>query len=201
MEDFSRIERLDESVAQCEMQYETLREEIANCTRMSNEFSTFSMTALAAVLAFAFSSDNPFLFLIPFVLIIPLSSKSLYYRKNVAKISAYMIVMLEPEIEGYLWETLNERYKEEKSHARYTMFRNYEYLFEALICMMLYLYYAIESSFDVAPLVVGGVLGVAALTYVTIISYKMAHTGSLKAVAIGKWEQIRRELKEEGPGA
>ena len=201
MEDFSRIERLDESVAQCEMQYETLREEIANCTRMSNEFSTFSMTALAAVLAFAFSSDNPFLFLVPFVLIIPLSSKSLYYRKNVAKISAYMIVMLEPEIEGYLWETLNERYKEERSHARFTMFRNYEYLFEALICMMLYLYYAIESSFDVVPLVVGGVLGVAALTYVTIISYKMAHTGSLKAVAIGKWEQIRRELKEEEPGA
>lgn len=201
MEDFSRIERLDESVAQCEMQYETLREEIANCTRMSNEFSTFSMTALAAVLAFAFSSDNPFLFLVPFVLIIPLSSKSLYYRKNVAKISAYMIVMLEPEIEGYLWETLNERYKEERSHARFTMFRNYEYLFEALICMMLYLYYAIESSFDVVPLVVGGVLGVAALTYVSIISYKMAHTGSLKAVAIGKWEQIRRELKEEEPGA
>ena len=201
MEDFSRIERLDESVAQCEMQYETLREEIANCTRMSNEFSTFSMTALAAVLAFAFSSDNPFLFLVPFVLIIPLSSKSLYYRKNVAKISAYMIVMLEPEIEGYLWETLNERYKEERSHARFTMFRNYEYLFEALICMMLYLYYAIESSFDVVPLVVGGVLGVAALTYVSIISYKMAHTGGLKAVAIGKWEQIRRELKEEEPGA
>lgn len=183
------------------MQYETLREEIANCTRMSNEFSTFSMTALAAVLAFAFSSDNPFLFLVPFVLIIPLSSKSLYYRKNVAKISAYMIVMLEPEIEGYLWETLNERYREERSHARFTMFRNYEYLFEALICMMLYLYYAVESSFNVVPLVVGGVLGVAALTYVSIISYKMAHTGSLKAVAIGKWEQIRRELKEEEPGA
>lgn len=85
MEVFSRIERSDELVAQYEMQYETLREEIGNCTRLSNDFSTFSMTALAAVLAFAFSSNNPFLFLIPFVLIIPLSSKSLYYRKNIAK--------------------------------------------------------------------------------------------------------------------
>ena len=199
LEDFSRIERSDELSAQCEMQYETLREEIANCTRMSNEFSTFSMTALAAVLAFAFSSDNPFLFLIPFVLIIPLSSKSLYYRKNVAKISAYMIVMLESEIAGYLWETLNERYKEEKSHSRFTVFRNYEYLFEALICIGLYLYYAIESSFDIVPLIVGGILGVAALVYVSIISYKMAHTGKLKAIAIRKWGQIRRELEEEEP--
>ena len=179
------------------MQYETLREEIANCTRSSNEFSTFSMTALAAVLAFAFSSDNPFLFLVPFVLIIPLSSKSLYYRKNISKISAYMIVMLEPGIKGYLWETLVERYKEEKSHSRFTVFRNYEYLFEALICVVLYLYYAIDSNFDIASLVVGGILGVAALIYVSVISYKMAHTGKLKAVSIKKWEQIKRELEEE----
>ena len=164
------------------MQYETLREEIANCTRLSNDFSTFSMTALAAVLAFAFSSDNPFLFLIPFVLIIPLSSKSLYYRKNVAKISAYMIVMLESEIKGYKWETLNELYKEDKSHSRFTVFRNYEYLFEALICIMLYFYYTVESSFDIASLIIGGFLGIAALVYVWIISYKMAHTGTLKAV-------------------
>lgn len=200
MEDFSRIERSDELVAQYEMQYETLREEIANCTRLSNDFSTFSMTALAAVLAFAFSSNNPFLFLIPFVLIIPLSSKSLYYRKNVAKISAYMIVMLESEIKGYKWETLNELYKEDKSHSRFTVFRNYEYLFEALICIMLYFYYAIESSFDIAPLVVGTILGLAALVYVSIISYKMAHTGKLKAVAIRKWEQLRRKLHEGEPG-
>ena len=199
MEDFSRIERSDELVAQYEMQYETLREEIANCTRLSNEFSTFSMTALAAVLAFAFSSNNPFLFLIPFVLIIPLSSKSLYYRKNVAKISAYMIVMLESEIKGYKWETLNELYKEDKSHSRFTVFRNYEYLFEALICIMLYFYYAVESSFDIASLMVGSILGIAALVYVSIISYKMAHTGRLKAVAIGKWEQLRRELHEGEP--
>lgn len=181
------------------MQYETLREEIGNCTRLSNDFSTFSMTALAAVLAFAFSSNNPFLFLIPFVLIIPLSSKSLYYRKNIAKISAYMIVMLESEIKGYKWETLNELYKEDKSHSRFTVFRNYEYLFEALICIMLYFYYAIESSFDIAPLVVGIILGIAALVYVWIISYKMAHTGKLKAVAVRKWEQLRRELHEGEP--
>lgn len=62
LKEYSRIERADEVVAQYEMQYETLREEIANCTRLSNEFSTFSMTALAAILAFAFSSENPFLF-------------------------------------------------------------------------------------------------------------------------------------------
>lgn len=199
MEDFSRIERSDELVAQYEMQYETLREEIANCTRLSNDFSTFSMTALAAVLAFAFSSDNPFLFLIPFVLIIPLSSKSLYYRKNVAKISAYMIVMLESEIKGYKWETLNELYKEDKSHSRFTVFRNYEYLFEALICIMLYFYYTVESSFDIASLIIGGFLGIAALVYVWIISYKMAHTGTLKAVAVRKWERLRRELHEGEP--
>lgn len=82
MGDFEPVERNDDYVAQLEMQYETLREELANCTRMPNEFSTFSMTALAAVLAFAFSTNNPILFLVPFVLIIPLSSKSLYYRKH-----------------------------------------------------------------------------------------------------------------------
>ena len=64
---------------------------------------------------------------------------------------------------------------------------------------MLYFYYAIESSFDIAPLVVGIILGIAALVYVWIISYKMAHTGKLKAVAVRKWEQLRRELHEGEP--
>lgn len=195
MEEFSRIERANELTAQYEMQYETLREEISNCTRYSNEFSTFSMTALAAVLAFAFSSDNPFLFLVPFVLIIPLSSKSLYYRKNISKISAYMIVMLEPGIEGYLWETLIEKYKEDKKYSKFTIFRNYEYLFESAICVLLYLYYAAESSFDIIPLAIGGLFALVALIYVSIISYKMAHTGQLKSVSIRKWEQIKRDIE------
>lgn len=70
--------------------------------------------------------------------------------------------MLEPEIKGYLWETLVEKYKDEKRYSRFTMFRNYEYLFEAIICLMLYIYYAFESSFDIAPLAIGGVFGVVA---------------------------------------
>lgn len=193
MDDHSRIERSSDLVAQYEMQYETLREEIANCTRLSNDFSTFSMTALAAVLAFAFSSDNPLLFLVPFVLIIPLSSKSLYYRKNVSKISAYMIVMLEPEIEGYLWETLVDRYSEEKSSSRFTIFRNYEYLFEAAICVLLFFYYALETHLDTVPLVAGSVCSAAAFAFVAVISYKMAHTGQLKTIAIHKWQAIKKE--------
>lgn len=190
MGDFEPVERNDDYVAQLEMQYETLREELANCTRMSNEFSTFSMTALAAVLAFAFSTNNPILFLVPFVLIIPLSSKSLYYRKNVAKISAYLIAVLEPNIPGYNWETLNSRCAEDKSHQRFTVFRNYEYLFEATICCALYFYYVINSSFDIAPLVAGSIFGIASLAYVATISYKMAHTDKLKTAYLRKWSAL-----------
>lgn len=109
-----------------------------------------------------------------------------------------MIVMLEPGIKGYLWETLVEKYKEDRRYSRFTMFRNYEYLFESIICLMLYIYYASESSFDIAPLVIGGIFGVVAFVYVTIISYKMAHTGRLKAISIKKWEQVKREVEAEG---
>lgn len=56
-----------------------------------------------------------------------------------------------------------------------------------------------DVSFWIHDEVVGIILGIAALVYVWIISYKMAHTGKLKAVAVRKWERLRRELHEGEP--
>lgn len=180
------------STSQYEKQYEMLREEIINCTRLSNEFSTFSMTALAAVLAFALSENNPFLFAIPYILIIPLSSKSLYYRNNIATISAYMIVVLEPIIEGYRWESSVSQYNKHNGSTAFTIFRNYEYCFESVVCLILYLYYAVGFDTDPAIIAAVGIICAAATAYVSIICYKMAHTSELKKVSIKRWEQVAR---------
>ncbi len=172
-------------------QYAMLREEMASCTKLVNEFSTFSFTALSAVLAFSFSVGDALLFLVPFVFIIPLSSKTLYYRKNVAKISAYMIAVLEPDIPGYSWETDNLRYREEKRHQRFSLFRNYEYGFEALVCLVLYLCYA---SIGGRPSLIawgGALVGAVAFGYVAVTSYMLAHTGGLKNVSIKKWRAVK----------
>lgn len=115
---------MDESTSQYEAEYSSLRKEIENCTNLSAQLSTFSMTAVAAVLAFAIPQNDPLLYMIPYVFIIPLSAKNFYYRKNIAKLSAYLIAVLEPRISGYNWETLNNEYEEKGELRLLFFFRN-----------------------------------------------------------------------------
>lgn len=87
-------------------EYDMIRAEIMQKIELHNNLSTFTITTSVAVLSFAFSQNNAFLYLIPFCIIIPMSLRISYYLSALTKLSSYMIVFLENN-GVYNWETNN----------------------------------------------------------------------------------------------
>ena len=87
-------------------EYEELRNEIKQKVELHNSLITFMITTVIAILAFAVEGDSTILYLLPFGIIIPISMRVTYYRTAMLKLSAYIIVFLESEIEELNWDDI-----------------------------------------------------------------------------------------------
>lgn len=134
-------------------EYELLKGEILNCINLSNRISLFSFTATIAILSFSLTLNpvRPVLCLIPLVVILPLSAKTAYYRKNMLVVSSYLIEKIEPKVEELSWETGVSRFKKEKLENIFLGIRNFEFLFEAVLCVLLYVYMQDSAIFVDIP--------------------------------------------------
>ena len=138
-------------------EYQSLRDEITQEIGLHNTLLTFTITTTIAVLSFVFAQDTilPFLFLLPFCIIIPMSMRIAYYRTNMAKISAYLIVFIESEISEINWETRNNKAiqkivkKEYSIKKQYALLRYFECLLLCIICYVLFVvFYIIQNKFS-----------------------------------------------------
>lgn len=138
-------------------EYQNLRDEITQLVSLHNTLLTFTITTTIAVLSFVFVQDIilPFLFLLPFCIIIPMSMRIAYYRTSIAKISAYVIVFIESEIDEINWETRNKKAvqrivkKDDAPQKQYTILRYFECLLLCIICYVLFvIFYIIQNDFS-----------------------------------------------------
>lgn len=120
--------------------YELLRAEIQNDIQLNNKISLFSFTITAAVLSFGVASNKPSLCLMPMLLILPLAAKSTYYRRNQLTIASCLSIKLEPELEGISWESDLRKLPRNLTEIIFLGLRNYEFVFEAFTCLLLYIY-------------------------------------------------------------
>lgn len=122
-------------------EYKMLRDEIQSCIERDNSLATFMVTAVATILTVAISANLqvPFLFLISFCIIIPFSARLAHYKSNVARISAYMIVYLEPKM-SIKYETNAIKYKNPKSKKSMLIIsmRNYIGMWLGVISYLIY---------------------------------------------------------------
>lgn len=135
------------------IEYNNLRTEINQKIELHNTLLTFTITTVVAILTFAFVQEdiNPYLFLLPFCIIIPISMRIAYYRTTMVKISAYMIVFLEKELQDINWETRNAEFvklsnsnvrkSSRKSYifTKLTVLRYFECLLLSIVCYVIYL--------------------------------------------------------------
>lgn len=96
------------------IEYEELRNEINQKVELHNSLVTFMITTVVAILAFALESENSLLYILPFGIIIPISMRVTYYRTVMTKLSSYISVYLESDIEELNWETRNTRLNHEE---------------------------------------------------------------------------------------
>ena len=117
-----------------------LRQEIDKKISLQNNLLAFMITATLTVLTIAVKYENPLLYLFPFFIIIPVTNRIAYYRKAIAKISSYMIVFLEPKLDGISWETHNIQFARRYNVGRINKIKLDYYeciVLSSVICMQL----------------------------------------------------------------
>lgn len=122
-------------------EYDTLRTEINEKIALHNSLITFMITTVVAILAFSITENIPWLYLLPFCIIIPISMRVAYYRSVMTKISAYLSVYIENTILALNWETRNTNINNNikgKFYDKITISHYYEGLLLSLVCYIMY---------------------------------------------------------------
>ena len=180
-------------------EYKMLREEIQNCVERDNSLATFMVTAVSTILTFAISANLPvpFLFLISFCIIIPFTGRISHYKTNVARISAYLIVFLEPEMD-VKYETRNSIVKSAKSKISKLLvaMRNYVGLLLGILSYAIYLVeYNNKIGFSNWWDWVFAILPIFFLILIFFMDKKIDNVPQEKAKWIENWKQLKENDK------
>lgn len=180
-------------------EYKMLREEIQNCVERDNSLATFMVTAVSTILTFAISANLqvPFLFLISFCIIIPFTGRISHYKTNVARISAYLIVFLEPEMD-VKYETRNSIVKSAKSKISKLLvaMRNYVGLLLGILSYAIYLVeYNNKIGFSNWWDWVFAILLIFFLILIFFMDKKIDNVPQEKAKWIENWKQLKENDK------
>ncbi|NSG94117.1 hypothetical protein [Blautia faecis] len=180
-------------------EYDMLHQEIEQKISLQNNLLIFMITTTVTIITLAIKSDSLLLYLFPFFIIIPITSRIAYYRMAMAKISAYMIVFLEPKLNGISWETRNvqflRRYNSGKRNDRKIQLDYYECPVLGVICYLLYLLN--YEQLNINNLKDGiMIFGPALLVFMVIhMTYKINSLDRSREKMIDAWRKIESEEK------
>lgn len=179
-------------------EYKILRDEINQKIDLVNSLTTFTLTTVVAILTFALMRKNPLLYLLPFCIIIPMYMRISYYRSAMVKISAYMIIFLEDEIEDINWETRNTYLMdniERKDGSIVLSARYYENFVLSIICYILYIYNYISGK----EINITSIIYILAPSLLVIwIWHIVRHINDIESEKkewIKEWEKVKRHFK------
>lgn len=86
-------------------EYKILREEILHISNKRHQTITMLYSGVAAIIAFAVTVNEPLLYLIPFVVIIPTYSMVITQSNDIRKVGAYLRIFHESPDSEFMWET------------------------------------------------------------------------------------------------
>lgn len=130
-----------------EQQYLMLREAVWKHMEAQRNISIFAITAILAFYTIIFSIDinEPYVFLVPIIVLLPFSYKELNHKISISYIAGYQIVCLENNrnvSKAFTWETdffLFKRKKIDKSsHILFNKLLDSEFLILSIISYGLY---------------------------------------------------------------
>ena len=178
-------------------EYDNLRNEINQKIELHNTLLTFTITTTVAVLTFALYQNKTIIYLIPYCILIPMTLRIENFRSAMSKLSAYMIVFLEKNIDGVMWETrnvalINENLNNKKKNY-YTALRYYECLILAIVC---YIFYVIDFIKDkeICLIVVINILWPLSLVvWEVLVTKRINSVDKEKQYWIEQWNALKNE--------
>jgi len=87
-------------------EYRQLKAEMAEWSRLRNQFIGITLTATAALFGLGFQWKNAFVFLATLVVQLPTMAICIAERSSILTISGYIQLMIESKIPGLNWETM-----------------------------------------------------------------------------------------------
>lgn len=184
------VSHIGDFVMDKKTEYEALRAEILLSLQTVKNYRTFLYSAVAALLAFAFEKENPFMFLIPFVVIIPLHLLSMHQIDSALRIGSYIYVFLENGEEVH-WETRLLEYDKLHKGQYDTKKANIDpYWYLSLLCLT---FSVVNVDFEEKNFYLMLILPVAILILCLYLFFKKRPDYSKRKIYyINEWEKIKQ---------
>ena len=183
-------------------EHSTIREEILQKIELHNTLIIYAYTITVALLAIGATineggAEIPGIYLLPILAMPSLSIRVAYYRDAVAKLSAYLIVFIEPMLPGMGWEgrnaLLSEEMRKEDKYSRSLLLsdlRYFDYPVICLVCLVLYLF-SVETYTHIA-------IGLAVLGFVlTVVEFIISLSMNRITSKRSKWEVRWRKVQKK----
>lgn len=182
-------------------EYSVLKQEILQILNSSSTRNSIVYSAIGALFAIVFSVNatilsEPLLFLLPFLVIIPMQYEQLSGRNEIFRLASYMITFLEGKDKDFLYETrmLNYREKYKDTHSFYKT----PYMFLSFICLFIFSVFVLFFAKDVngvIDFVMNVVTRVAAGLFISVWEIILWHKGKKSEAEqlnkyIKKWKDI-----------
>ena len=125
-------------------EYKMLRHEIAENMKSQQQISVTAVSLTVSVLTIvgSFASDNPYLFLIPLLLLLPSAIKTRDLKDGIMTLSGYLIARYENSSDIPFWETTLNKYRKKYAKTRskaLLALECSEFAIAGLICELLYI--------------------------------------------------------------
>lgn len=187
-------------------EYNSLRTEIMQKIELRNTLLICVYTASTAFLGFALANDRrpgqAFLALLPILVVIPVSLRVGYYRNAIAKLSAYQMVFLVPELNGIGWELRNDSALKKVESGEFggklvarsrdwlNGVRYIDFPVICLICFLVFVYRGgLDEPFGWVFAIAAGVAAAFELAYI----FRINRINDQKDTWYVRWERVREE--------
>jgi len=186
-----------------EKEFEILYNSIAKSENLIQNARSILYTAVSAIWMFVLTqgAGNPFYYLVPLIIILPMYHLSSIYVKGIFRIAAYLIVFYERDSD-IQWQTRLLGFRKtvkDNFRARYINYDSIPYLGISLICLAPYFYNLAEIGFTFSyEYIFKFMLGIAIVILIVLITRKQKATFNMVEYYIKEWETIR-DAEEHKP--
>ena len=178
-----------------EKEYAMLREEIMQNLNIMHNLLSVMYVSVGAIITYIINSfDSPMLFIPVYIVLVTISSKIRLLNDANYKLSAYMEVFLEPNIDGIKWETYTAKVKIKTNPVvEFLLLKTNAANFTVGLTIYLLFVYVLINNFSLLSLLLAGFFNTLSLFILFFFLLKDVRHKPRQAY-IDEWRKLKSSL-------